>query len=62
MQGETPSLDAIYLIWLTGAGCHGCTMAMLEASEPGIEDLISGNVTDVPRSGDGERRGVQGES
>jgi hydrogenase small subunit len=49
MQGETPSLDAIYLIWLTGAGCHGCTMAMLEASEPGIEDLISGNVTDVPR-------------
>lgn len=49
MQSEAPSLDVIHLIWLTGAGCNGCTMAMLCASEPGIEDLILGNVPDVPR-------------
>ncbi|MCI0388274.1 MAG: hydrogenase expression protein HypE [Acidobacteria bacterium] len=49
MQSETPSLEVINLIWLAGAGCNGCTMAMLSASEPGIEDLILGNVPDAPR-------------
>ena len=49
MQGEMSSLESIYLIWLSGAGCGGCTLAMLGASEPGIEDLISGNVPDAPR-------------
>jgi hydrogenase small subunit len=49
MQSEVSSLEAVYLIWLSGAGCNGCTMAMLGSSEPGIEDLILGNVPDVPR-------------
>lgn len=49
MQGDLPSLDSIYLVWLSGIGCNGCTMAMLGASEPGIEDLIQGNVPDVPK-------------
>jgi hydrogenase small subunit len=49
MLGDEPSLESIYLIWLTGVGCGGCTLAMLGASEPGIEDLIQGNVPDAPR-------------
>ncbi len=49
MESEVPSLESIYLVWLTGAGCNGCTLAMLEASEPGIEDLLLGNVHDAPR-------------
>ena len=49
MESEVPSLEEISLIWLTGAGCNGCTLAMLEASEPGIEDLLFGNVPDAPR-------------
>ena len=49
MLGEMPSLESIYLVWLTGVGCNGCTLSMLGASEPGIEDLIQGNVPDVPR-------------
>jgi hydrogenase small subunit len=49
MQGEMPSLESVYLIWLAGIGCDGCTMAMLGAAEPGIEDLIQGNVPDAPR-------------
>lgn len=49
MRSEAPSLDAVHLIWLTGAGCNGCTLSMLGASEPGIEDLILGNVPDAPR-------------
>ncbi|MGE0132938.1 MAG: hydrogenase expression protein HypE [Blastocatellales bacterium] len=49
MQSEVSSLEAVYLVWLSGAGCDGCTAAMLGSSEPGIEDLILGNVPDVPR-------------
>jgi hydrogenase small subunit len=42
-------LDALHLIWLTGASCDGCTMAMLGAAEPSIEDLLLGRVPDAPR-------------
>lgn len=49
MQSELSSLEAVYLIWLTGAGCDGCTMSVLGASEPGLEDLVLGNVPDAPR-------------
>jgi hydrogenase small subunit len=49
MLNEVSSLEAVYLIWLSGAGCNGCTRAMLGSSEPGIEDLILGNVPDAPR-------------
>ncbi|MFZ4984136.1 MAG: hydrogenase expression protein HypE [Blastocatellia bacterium] len=58
MTSEVPSLsphppaaisDAVTLVWLTGIGCNGCTLAMLEASDPGIEDLLFGNVPDSPR-------------
>jgi hydrogenase small subunit len=49
MLSEVSSLEAVYLVWLSGAGCNGCTMAMLESSEPGIEDLILGNMPDAPR-------------
>jgi hydrogenase small subunit len=49
MLNEVSSLEAVYLIWLSGAGCNGCTRAMLGSSAPGIEDLILGNVPDAPR-------------
>lgn len=49
MLSEVSSLEAVHLVWLSGAGCNGCTMAMLGSSEPGIEDLIMGNVPDAPR-------------
>jgi hydrogenase small subunit len=49
MLSEVSSLEAVHLIWLSGGGCSGCTKAMLGSSEPGIEDLILGNVPDAPR-------------
>ncbi|MCI0694353.1 hydrogenase expression protein HypE, partial [candidate division KSB1 bacterium] len=49
MLSEVSSLEAVHLVWLSGAGCNGCTMAMLGSSEPGIEDLIMGNVPDAPQ-------------
>ncbi len=58
MSSEVPSLQSdslsnplehVTLVWLSGVGCNGCTLAMLEASNPGIEDLFFGNIPDAPR-------------
>ena len=38
----------LYVIWITGASCDGCTMAMLGAADPGIENILRGGVPDVP--------------
>jgi len=48
-DGATNLLESITLVWLTGVGCNGCTLAMLEAADPGIEDLLFGNIPDAPR-------------
>jgi hydrogenase small subunit len=51
LQSDAPvgPLENVTLVWLTGVGCNGCTLAMLEASDPGIEDLLFGNIPDAPR-------------
>jgi hydrogenase small subunit len=41
--------EVLSLVWLGGASCDGCTMAVLGAAEPGIEDLLLGRVPDAPR-------------
>jgi len=46
---ETSAPPTIYLIWLAGASCDGCTMAMLGAARPGIEDVMLGTIPDVPQ-------------
>jgi hydrogenase small subunit len=48
MTVENHDSASAYLIWLGGASCEGCTMAALGAAEPGIEDLILGNVPNAP--------------
>ena len=38
------------VLWLTaGLGCDGDTIAMTAATQPSIEDLISGAIPGVPR-------------
>jgi hydrogenase small subunit len=49
LESDVSSLEEVSLIWLTGIGCNGCTLAMLEAADPGIEDLLTGSVEDAPR-------------
>jgi hydrogenase small subunit len=48
MATETPSSDMLYIIWMGGASCDGCTMAVLGAAQPGIEALLLGQVPDAP--------------
>jgi len=42
------SLERAYVIWLGGGGCDGCTMAVLGASSPGLEQVLLGVVPGVP--------------
>jgi hydrogenase small subunit len=49
METTTPSPNALHLIWIAGASCDGCTMAVLGAAQPGIEALLLGQVPDAPQ-------------
>lgn len=42
-------IPELYVIWVGGASCDGCTMAVLGAAQPGIEDLLLGSIQDVPK-------------
>lgn len=42
------SVDSWTIVWLTAGGCDGCTLALLGASEPSLEDLLLGAVPNLP--------------
>jgi hydrogenase small subunit len=42
-------LDKVYLIWIVGASCDGCTIAISGATHPPVEDLLNGRVPGLPR-------------
>ncbi|MHB1712200.1 MAG: hypothetical protein ACYCV7_12470, partial [Acidimicrobiales bacterium] len=41
-------LDKVYLIWLVGASCDGCTVAVSGATHPRVEDLLNGIIPGLP--------------
>lgn len=40
--------EPIRIIWMGGAGCDGCTMSVLGARSPRLEDLLAGNAPGLP--------------
>lgn len=38
-----------WLIWLSSAGCDGCTQSLIASAEPSLEDLLLGTLPDAPR-------------
>ena len=42
-------LEKIYLIWMVGASCDGCTVAVSGATHPRVEHLMSGIIPGLPR-------------
>ena len=42
-------LEKVYVIWLAGASCDGCSIAVLGATNPKVEDLLAGLVPGLPR-------------
>jgi hydrogenase small subunit len=43
------SLRKVYLLWLGGASCEGCTVAATGAMHPRIEQLLAGVIPGLPR-------------
>lgn len=42
-------LQKVYLFWIVGASCDGCTIAISGAMHPRVEDLLNGRVPGLPR-------------
>jgi len=42
-------VEKIYLIWLAGASCDGCTVATTGATHPRVEHLLAGSIPGIPR-------------
>lgn len=42
-------LRKVYLIWLAGASCEGCTVAAIGGTHPRVEQLLSGSIPGLPR-------------
>lgn len=42
-------LRKVYLIWLGGASCEGCTVSATGATHPGLEHLLTGAIPGLPR-------------
>src|ERR1700686_3127053 len=48
--GGTGAIDAIDILWLTaGLGCDGDTIAMTGATQPSIEDIVTGGLPWTPK-------------
>ena len=42
-------LEKIYLLWMVGASCDGCTVAVSGGTHPRVEHLLTGIVPGLPR-------------
>lgn len=40
--------ERVTILWLSGGSCEGCSMAVLGATSPGFEQLISGSDSSLP--------------
>ena len=53
MQGwdqQDPPIAEIDVLWITaGLGCDGDTIAMTAATQPSIEDIVSGGIPWTPK-------------
>ncbi|MBW3623660.1 MAG: hydrogenase expression protein HypE [Armatimonadetes bacterium] len=41
-------LDKVYAFWLSGMSCDGCTISALGATEPSVEELLTGAMPGLP--------------
>src|ERR687886_2341998 len=41
-------LSKVYAFWLSGMSCDGCTISALGATEPAVEELLTGSLPGMP--------------
>jgi len=44
-EGGAAASDRAWVLWLEGGGCGGCTMSVLGATSPSLEDMLAGGMT-----------------
>ena len=44
----TGPLTKVYAFWLSGMSCDGCSISALGATEPSVEELLTGSLPGVP--------------
>ena len=42
-------LDVVHVFWLAGMSCDGCSVAVTGATNPSVEDLLTGRVPGLPK-------------
>lgn len=47
-EHEDEALEKVIVLWLGGMGCDGCTISTLGATEPSVEELLTGSIPGVP--------------
>ncbi|MFN2456507.1 MAG: hypothetical protein ABR577_20130, partial [Pyrinomonadaceae bacterium] len=40
--------ERVHVFWLAGMSCDGCSIAVLGATEPSVESLLTGTLPGVP--------------
>src|SRR5919202_5220939 len=41
-------LSKVYAFWLSGMSCDGCTISAVGATEPSVEELLTGALPGIP--------------
>ncbi|HET9533115.1 MAG TPA: hydrogenase expression protein HypE [Blastocatellia bacterium] len=41
-------LEKVYVFWIAGMSCDGCTVSVSGATEPALEDLLTGSIPGLP--------------
>ncbi len=49
LGGTDGALELVHVIWLAGMSCDGCSIAVTGATNPSVEDLLSGSIPGLPR-------------
>src|SRR5688500_6689862 len=45
-----PALKEVHVVWITaGLGCDGDTVSITAATQPSVEDLVTGAIPGIPR-------------
>ena len=45
---QSEAHERAYVVWIGSGGCDGCTMSVLGAVSPTLEELLAGELTNVP--------------
>jgi hydrogenase small subunit len=49
LGGSDGPLTELHVFWLAGMSCDGCSVAVTGATNPSVEDLLSGSIPGMPR-------------